>query len=158
MKAFFACLLFYCSACIPVLAQVAEASCDTLALAFALLPGLRGHRHGNRRQQRRLWAGSGRCWTRLGDIVAVSVRGSASPEGNTDKNDTLSAMRAAVLSGLFEPAKVKSVEALGTNWTMLRREIEMRHQVEGRSPRHYHKHPGMGGERRPGGRQPQAAP
>ena len=58
------------------------------------------------------------------DIVAVSVRGSASPEGNTDKNDTLSAMRAAVLSGLFEPAKVKSVEALGTNWTMLRREIE----------------------------------
>ena len=58
-----------------------------------------------------------------GDIVEVSVRGSASPEGNTDKNDTLSAMRAAVLSGLFEPSKVRSVEALGTNWAMLRREI-----------------------------------
>ena len=123
MKAFFACLLFYCSACIPVLAQVAEASCDTLALRLHFCQGCADIDTAI--------AGNSEAMGRLGavldspqDIVAVSVRGSASPEGNTDKNDTLSAMRAAVLSGLFEPAKVKSVEALGTNWTMLRREIE----------------------------------
>lgn len=122
MRAFFACLLFYCSASIPALSQLAGVSCDTLALRLHFCQGcadIDTAIAGNSEAM-------GRLRTVLdspGDIVEVSVRGSASPEGNTDKNDTLSAMRAAVMSDLFEPSKVRAVEALGTNWAMLRREI-----------------------------------
>ena len=93
MKAFFACLLFYCSACIPVLAQVAEASCDTLALRLHFCQGcadIDTAIAGNSEAMGRL----GAVLDSPGDIVAVGVCRTVAAAGDNHQNNTPHARQA----------------------------------------------------------------